>query len=978
MMFRFALFFLFLITSACGFSQRYTFLSYSTAQGLPQSQVTSIAQDEQGYLWVGTLGGLSKFNGKDFETYTTEDGLLNNRITFVTFIDDDLWIGHEGGVSRLSKGTISKWAFELKDRKTNVSDILEFKGQILIASNGAGLFELSNGKLSNLTLNNPDHKRIRDLEINMGLLYAGTRGGLIKTQDLKKFSVVLGTEELSFSSVRKRKNEIYATTFKDGFYKLDLSGILERLGNPDSLNTLGFCFFDSNDHIWLNTTRGIWRMKDGKVELKLNEYNGLPMESIQSIFEDRDGNIWLGSEGKGLLRFTGERFVYYNESSGLSSDLILSVNQDQNGVFWFGSYDKGLISLTPKGLFTNYQFDNNTIWASLMDVDGMHWFGTGSGLVSMKGTKKAGVYYYEDGTPGDKITAFLKINQHTFYVGGSEGVSLYKNGKFSRLEGKDIETVRNFCKVGRSIYCATDKGLYIIKGNKLEQIGSFISTIYSLASDNTGRLWIGTEEGLFIYNNKEIRNFSISTNPASNFINFLVFNDNQLYVGTNNGLFVLSSMEKERPDLAKYGIGDGVVNLETNLNSAFSDSRGRLWFGTASGLVCFRPNYELGEKYRPLLVLKNILLNYQEVDFLKYSDQIDRFGFPKNLKLPFSKNNISFELDGISLANYPGLKFQYRLEGIDKNWSPLNNNTNISYSALAAGSYVFHARSVDDRGNVSDDISIPFEVHPAFYLTWWFITLCSIAIFLIVFGLFQLKLRREREANEKERLEFKSRLLSLEQRSLNASMNRHFIFNSLNSIQYFINTQDKLSANRFLTNFAKLIRKNLDSSEEGNMVTLLQELERLDLYLSLESMRFKDRFEYKINCDSSIDQESVVIPAMILQPFVENSIIHGILPNEEKKGLITIEIKQDDKEMTICITDNGIGVEESKQSKTDMDGDHRSQGMEITSKRIELLNKLTNRKFEIIGPFQLEDEYRSIKGTRVILKIELENLEEWN
>ena len=206
-------------------------------------------------------------------------------------------------------------------------------------------------------------------------------------------------------------------------------------------------------------------------------------------------------------------------------------------------------------------------------------------------------------------------------------------------------------------------------------------------------------------------------------------------------------------------------------------------------------------------------------------------------------------------------------------------------------------------------------------------------------------------------------------------MNRHFIFNSLNSIQYFINTQDRLSANRFLTNFAKLIRKNLDSSDDGNLVPLSQELERLELYMSLESMRFKDRFEYKINCPGNIDTESIIIPAMMLQPFIENSIIHGILPDESKKGLITVDLDLTGDILTIQIEDNGIGIDASIRSKADYDGDHRSQGMEITTKRIELLKKLTNRSFELNGPVQITEKDNSIKGTRVTLKFQVENLD---
>jgi sensor histidine kinase YesM len=249
---------------------------------------------------------------------------------------------------------------------------------------------------------------------------------------------------------------------------------------------------------------------------------------------------------------------------------------------------------------------------------------------------------------------------------------------------------------------------------------------------------------------------------------------------------------------------------------------------------------------------------------------------------------------------------------------------------------------------------------------------------IFAFSLYQIllfRLKREREKNEKEKMTYRARLLSLEQKSLNASMNRHFIFNSLNSIQFFINTQDRLSANKFLTNFAKLIRKNLDSSEDGNEVALSQELERLDLYLSLESMRFKDRFSYSISTAANIDAELLIIPAMMLQPFIENSIIHGILPDESKKGSIEIRISLQGDLLIIEIEDNGIGIDISISNKIDYNGDHRSQGMEITTKRIELLQKISKRHFELIGPTQLFDSDNAVRGTSVILKFSVDNLD---
>ena len=201
-------------------------------------------------------------------------------------------------------------------------------------------------------------------------------------------------------------------------------------------------------------------------------------------------------------------------------------------------------------------------------------------------------------------------------------------------------------------------------------------------------------------------------------------------------------------------------------------------------------------------------------------------------------------------------------------------------------------------------------------------------------------------------------------------MNRHFIFNALNSIQYYINKEDKKSANDYLANFAKLIRRNLDDSE-NNMVSLAEEIERLELYLSLEHMRFSDKFEYRIEMDSEIDAESVQIPSMLLQPFIENSIWHGILPSE-KSGEVTLKIVRNAKDdLIFTVEDNGIGIETSIKNKAiDTEG-HISKGMNITKGRIDLMRKMTNRNIAIQGPFELRDSDNKPNGTKVEITLPL-------
>jgi sensor histidine kinase YesM len=210
--------------------------------------------------------------------------------------------------------------------------------------------------------------------------------------------------------------------------------------------------------------------------------------------------------------------------------------------------------------------------------------------------------------------------------------------------------------------------------------------------------------------------------------------------------------------------------------------------------------------------------------------------------------------------------------------------------------------------------------------------------------------------------------MALEHQSLNSSMNRHFIFNALNSIQYYMNKEDKLSAHKYLSRFAKLIRMNLDSSM-SDLVPVSEEITRLDLYLQIELMRFEEKFDYKISVGEEVDIESIEIPPMLLQPYVENSILHGILPSD-KPGRIDIRVEQnEDQHIVFSIQDNGIGIEESIARKANKAIPHVSRGTSITTQRIQLLAATNNISISINGPFELKDDQNRVLGTRVELII---------
>lgn len=977
-----------------GYCQKYSFVSYNPTNGLPQSQVTALTQDPDGYLWVGTLGGLAKFNGKDFVTYTTEDGLLNNRISFLTIIDNNLWVGHEGGVSCFNKSSFKNWTFKGDEKTNKVSSVVKFKGKILISSNGGGLYTIENNKIKNINFinekKNYEYINVRDMLVYNNELFLATRNGVIFTKDLNKFKNIDSLYDYNTAGIELWGSDLIISTSVDGLFVCNpLSKKIKQIHFEEDLFhmedelplKLRGIHVDSKRNCWISTNYGVAKLGENRRLKIINESKGLPFQDISSVFEDRSNNIWFGTMGKGLLRFPGERFVYYNQSDGLSSDLVMCANQDKYGNLWFGTLDKGVIKMATNGAFSFYEFPNNRIWSSIFNVDDYNWFATDEGLAQVSADGSIKMFYTNDGMPGERITAMYKVNSGEMFIGGTNGVSLYKRGKFTLIKSSvkhDLGTISDFSFHDNELFCGSSKGLYVYRKGEFVKIKDFQKSVSCIEKDESNNLWIGTEEGLFIYSGNKITSIFLSSTPSTNMINFLNFHNEKLYIGTNNGLVILSNFKNSKEyNTLLYGIKDGLVDLETNLNSCFFDKSGRLWFGTSLGLVRYEePKYHEAS-LNPKIHLKSILLNYETFPYSKYSTDLDEKGLPTSLILPYSKNNVEFEVDGVSLRNHENLSYQFWLEGMDETWSPKSKNPIISFTGLNANSYILHVRAVDDRGLISSELVLPFDVTPAFYKSWWFIFLMISILGFVVVQLFRFKLKREREKSHNEMIEYKSKLMALEQKSLNASMNRHFIFNSLNSIQYFINSQDRLSANRYLTNFAKLIRKNLDSTnEEGNLISLTQELEGLELYLSLEAMRFKNRFDYKINCES-VDTDSIIIPAMLLQPFIENCIIHGILPNEDKKGMISITIKEEEANiLTVQIDDNGVGIKNSILKKSENIGDHRSQGMEITTKRIDLIKKISNKGFELIGPFQIDEIDSSINGTRVLLKIPFENLED--
>ncbi|WP_341903046.1 two-component regulator propeller domain-containing protein [Fluviicola taffensis] len=957
--------------STIGMAQDYSFITYSNGQGLPQSQVQCITQDNDGYLWVGTLGGLAKFNGKNFTTFPLEQGLFNNRISCLQNIQKTIWVGHEGGITEITNNKAQTYSFGDNNKTVSVTDFISYQGKIVAATEGSGLYIISNHHISKITLKNEDASTCRDLEIINGKLYIGTRDGLYFTDDLTNFKRVEAFKDRSISGIALTQNKVFISTFFKGLFRTDFT--LKQFDSiPVKSNDLyiGAINSDKSNQLWLVSPEGVIRFSPQMKQLDLNEVNGLPVNAINCSFQDNEGNMWFGSDGKGLIRFANQNLQIYSTKTGMPSDLILCGKKLNSGSYLFGSYDKGAFKMNLQGACEKIPLPATTVW-DIEYFNGNAWFATELGIFRWDFKSEPQQYNFPNYSSPFRV---IKIYKNKLIVADEERIGYIENNVLHRYSDFKFNlnkngNIRDVSFYYSNMLVATSKGLYELNLAKKTQklLKKFKASISSIETDTDNRIWIGTENGLVIFDGINYKNISYSSKSGARFINFIQRVESHIFVGTNDGLYVFENSEGSQILVKHIGTNNGLINLESNINSSLFEE-GNFWFGTTDGLAKLHvgSNDEGFSDFSPKLNIARVLVNYREID-------------PSNiyngLKLNYSKNNLIIDLDGISMEDPESVTFQYKLEGESDKWSPPTLNPTIILSNLDAGDYVLHIRAISGTKKISEVSSFAITITPPFWRTWWFYILVFVAIAFGIRYYFRLQIKRERERNYKINLENKSRLLALEQQSLNASMNRHFIFNSLNSIQYFINTQDRVSANRYLTSFAKLIRKNLDSASEGdNVVTLHQELERLELYLSLEAMRFKDRFVYRID-NQGIDLEQVTVPAMLLQPFVENSIIHGILPDETKKGEILVTIKALGDQLEICIDDDGIGIDYSLNKKAKFQGDHKSQGMEITSKRIDLIRKMWNKDYELIGPFQMTNPDRSIKGTRVLIKIPYENLE---
>ncbi len=719
-------------------------------------------------------------------------------------------------------------------------------------------------------------------------------------------------------------------------------------------------------------------------------------QAISCQLDEDETNMWLGTWGAGAFFCQNYQSEAIQVQQFLPKKIITAILKDQEGNYWFATLDEGVFLLTNKNV-QSYSFPNNDVQSVIQDSVGNIWVGSSKASIS-KIDDGGNIRHFSQELSGNnynRVNAILLDYQQNKWLGTDEGLHVVDSsgnwvlldvtavksllevdtnliwvGKYrypvllDTYEGNVVDTlalnqVSSLCQDRNSrLWVGTMTGLYHRdKGQDTlffwhKRGRSLFNNITDLAIDNLNRLWIATSGyGVFIL--KEDRWLAIQQihGLSSNTVHAIFIDKkNTAWIATNKGLnrLQLDNIQQEGLQIKTFTHLDGLPSNHVNDVWVNGDS---VWVATLKGLAFFRPSTMEQQSIAPPIYIRNVQIAYTDT------------AIQKEYELAHYQNNIKIDFQGLSYQSAGKLRYQYKMIGIDTAWIMTHIPT-VQYPTLPSGDYRFEVAAMDKDGVLSHQAqALTFRIALPFWKTWWFLIgmalLGAISLIFVVYWIIRYF---------KERGELQRRMMASEQMALRAQMNPHFIFNSLNSIQYFITENDKRSANLYLSVFAQLIRKVLDSSQKAS-IPLEDELEYLDLYLQIESLRFKGKFEYELHTAPDVEIDEVNIPPMLIQPYVENALRHGLLQKKEGERLLSIHFGQIDDLLICKIEDNGIGRREASLLKSQRpEAAHKGIGTTNPKERLDILNQMMKRPIRV-QIIDLRDDKHLPNGTRVTIRI---------
>lgn len=944
-----ALFFYTLLFSCSqGFTQDYNYTHYDNREGLAGSTVYHMCQDKTGYMWFATENGVSRFDGKTFKNFTTKDGLTDNEVLYI---------------SSDSKGRVWMMPF-------NKTICYYYNGKIHSPANDSTLrVNLSSYAIAG----GENSKGEQYIQTDEGVFVYTNENKLKYILDYKQLAKKYSLDPSEFCLSNESTRYPYSlVVYNKGnvfYHSGDSFALLKKVKyNGESYNSvyrrrdnLELIFrknlppekytsqsFVNNDLVLYNTLSGSWIVdSNGTVDKK----PFLGGKKISHAIKDSEGNLWFSTLGEGIYRLTAT-----SVKTILPSNEFLSIQRENNKIF--AGMTSGKLQIIDGADIKEKSFFKDALEAIIprlytmkRDYSGNIYLGFDSYLIK----------YSEKGQLFSPLSPIKSID-----IIDNNYIVVCTNTNTLKLRSSDLaitDTIGN--ERGTKViyengyyYIGTLNGLIIIDSKKvvrtIKNDSSLSRRIVDMCKAADGSLWIATgDNGIVHYKNGKT-NLLINTHNGlnSNNCKSMFLRGKHLWIGSDKGINKIDIDDQKV--IKSYTTANGLSSEAINAIYAENDT---LWACTPIGLDYF------DEKLIPDSSICSMDMHVSVSGKpVEYSSK---------LYLPYRDNNISFDYTAISFKSSGEIIYRYRLLGLDTTWR-ITDLRNISYPSLPSGDYVFLVHAINKLGKESNTVRIEFSIATPYWKTVWFWV--SIVILLFLFLWFLLNRRyKTLQRKEIEKNKLAARISELEQLSLRAQINPHFIFNCLTSIQSFILNNDMESANLYIGQFGSIMRQTLDNSSQP-YISINREISYLESYLKLEQMRFPSKFSFQINIDKAIHADHLLIPSLFLQPFAENSIRHGIRHKKGGGGFIKIDIIQQNGYIIFTVEDNGIGRQAASQYKSIRHIEYQSKGIKLTLDRLNILSAENNKKIET-KIVDLTDNQDQPTGTKVIISFPLSIIE---
>lgn len=911
-------------------SSTFSLFHWTTENGLPQNHVRSICRDRSGFLWISTYDGLSRFDGKTFSNY--DEGNINglNSSIFLEMFNDEegnIWFSTTEEIGKIANGKI-KTTFQSKEQNPELLKI----GLHLFVKGKASVFSIDQ---SENRANDAQSLSSFDIVCHGSPCLLSNDDGLYACPETMQLNFLgkFNNHEYLGSNIMRATDK----TGKSKLFQFDLDTITPfefnlapyRFNEKNAVSihqSLGYTIIENKDSLFIYYNAE---------NLLSDSKNVLNIRNVTSTYIDDNGQIFLGTYGQGVFLFNPKRIKSYHtthlEQAGNGQMIYLS---ELNRIYIDGGCGS-LLEINENLDIIRENKVKSCPWTMLFDFESNLWV---NGQLE---NAEESSYQHESLLELIDRKNICSVFEHekTIYVGTTEGIYFcdQENAGFipntQHLKGVYMFYVNQHNDL---LFCS-DHGVGYIKEDTAE-ISFFENLggqhdIRSIYQDKEGYYWVGSsKDGLSVLVNDNLFRFPFGDGRLNKNVWSIVEDDfGYLWMNSNQGIYranreeLLSFAKGELSDFRSmhFTEADGLESSEGNSrtqNKAFKDNNGNIWFSMITGPCIIDPSCINETDEYP------IILDYIEVDGIRIH--------PNKPIIPADFNQVEFAFAQSNRSN-ENASYVYKL-GDEMTWHTIGNEKFVSFSELTHGNYELKIKKLGSENT----LNVPFTIQANFYekdtFKYLIVMLLSGTIFFSIFLLWRNS-RRIKARKKKQDAELKN----LELMALQSQMNPHFVFNCLNSISSLYTSGNEHAANLYMSKFSSLLRIILEHVQK-RLITLNEDLEMFELYITLERLQFDEPFDFELNVDPELSRDTILIPSMVIHTFIENAIKHGLKPLKNKKGKLIISVDKQEHFTRVRIEDNGIGYQNSIKEKKSKLITHYSHGIKNTVKRIELINQIND------------------------------------